>query len=281
MLANFLIGLREGLEASLIVGILVAYLVKTDRRHEIRYVWLGVAVALAVSVAFGIGLNLTQQALTFEAKEAFGGTMSLIAVGFVTWMIFWMRATARSIKGELEGRIDSALAMGPLTLAVVAFVAVGREGVETSMFTWVTGEAVADNASPYIGTVLGLTIAVILGVSIYLGAIRINLGKFFTWTGAFLVVVAAGVLAYAIHDLQEAGILPGLTNTVFDVSSTLSLDTWLGTVLKGTFNYNPAPTWLEFIAWLAYLIPVMTIFLWPSRPQVLRRPAEPRETVAS
>jgi len=281
MLANFLIGLREGLEASLIVGILVAYLVKTDRRHEIRYVWLGVAVALAVSVAFGIGLNLTQQALTFEAKEAFGGTMSLIAVGFVTWMIFWMRATARSIKGELEGRIDSALAMGPLTLAVVAFVAVGREGVETSMFTWVTGEAVADNASPYIGTVLGLTIAVILGISIYLGAIRINLGKFFTWTGAFLVVVAAGVLAYAIHDLQEAGILPGLTNTVFDVSSTLSLDTWLGTVLKGTFNYNPAPTWLEFIAWLAYLIPVMTIFLWPSRPQVLRRPAEQRETVAS
>ena len=281
MLANFLIGLREGLEASLIVGILIAYLVKTDRRHEIRYVWLGVAIALAVSIAFGIALNLTQQALTFEAKEAFGGTMSLIAVGFVTWMIFWMRATARSIKGELEGRIDSALAMGPLTLAVVAFVAVGREGVETSMFTWVTGEAVADNASPYIGTVIGLTIAVILGISIYLGAVRINLGKFFTWTGAFLVVVAAGVLAYAIHDLQEAGILPGLNNTVFNISSTLSLDSWLGTVLKGTFNYNPAPTWLEFVAWLAYLIPVMTIFLWPSRPQVLRRPVEQRETVAS
>jgi len=281
MLANFLIGLREGLEASLIVGILIAYLVKTDRRHEIRYVWLGVAIALAVSIAFGIGLNLTQQALTFEAKEAFGGTMSLIAVGFVTWMIFWMRATARSIKGELEGRIDSALAMGPLTLALVAFVAVGREGVETSMFTWVTGEAVADNASPYIGTVIGLTIAVILGISIYLGAVRINLGKFFTWTGAFLVVVAAGVLAYAIHDLQEAGILPGLNNTVFNISSTLSLDSWLGTVLKGTFNYNPAPTWLEFVAWLAYLIPVMTIFLWPSRPQVLRRPVEQRETVAS
>lgn len=281
MLANFLIGLREGLEASLIVGILIAYLVKTDRRHEIRYVWLGVAIALAVSIAFGIGLNLTQQSLTFEAKEAFGGTMSLIAVGFVTWMIFWMRATARSIKGELEGRIDSALAMGPLTLAVVAFVAVGREGVETSMFTWVTGEAVADNASPYIGTVIGLTIAVILGISIYLGAVRINLGKFFTWTGAFLVVVAAGVLAYAIHDLQEADILPGLNNTVFNISSTLSLDSWLGTVLKGTFNYNPAPTWLEFVAWLAYLIPVMTIFLWPSRPQVLRRPVQQRETVAS
>jgi len=281
MLANFLIGLREGLEASLIVGILIAYLVKTDRRHEIRYVWLGVAIALAVSIAFGIALNLTQQALTFEAKEAFGGTMSLIAVGFVTWMIFWMRATARSIKGELEGRIDSALAMGPLTLALVAFVAVGREGVETSMFTWVTGEAVADNASPYIGTVIGLTIAVILGISIYLGAVRINLGKFFTWTGAFLVVVAAGVLAYAIHDLQEAGILPGLNNTVFNISSTLSLDSWLGTVLKGTFNYNPAPTWLEFVAWLAYLIPGMPIFLWPSRPQVLRRPVEQRETVAS
>ena len=275
MFANFLIGLREGLEASLIVGILIAYLVKTDRRHEIRYVWAGVAVALAVSVAFGIALNLTKQALTFEAKEAFGGFMSLIAVGFVTWMIFWMRATARSIKGELEGRVDSALSMGALTLAVVAFVAVGREGVETSMFTWVTGEAVADDASPYIGTVLGLGVAIVLGTLIYLGAIRINLGKFFTWTGAFLVLVAAGVLAYAVHDLQEAEILPGLHNTVFDVSSTLSLDSWLGTVLKGTFNYNPAPTWLELIAYLAYLIPVMAIFLWPSRPRLRTRTEQP------
>jgi high-affinity iron transporter len=275
MFANFLIGLREGLEASLIVGILIAYLVKTDRRHEIRYVWAGVAVALAVSVAFGIALNLTKQALTFEAKEAFGGFMSLIAVGFVTWMIFWMRATARSIKGELEGRVDSALSMGAVTLAVVAFVAVGREGVETSMFTWVTGEAVADDASPYIGTALGLGVAIVLGTLIYLGAIRINLGKFFTWTGAFLVLVAAGVLAYAVHDLQEAEILPGLHNTVFDVSSTLSLDSWLGTVLKGTFNYNPAPTWLELIAYLAYLIPVMAIFLWPSRPRLRTRTEQP------
>jgi high-affinity iron transporter len=277
MFANFLIGLREGLEASLIVGILIAYLVKTDRRHEIRYVWLGVAVALLVSIAFGVALNLTKQALTFEAKETFGGVMSLIAVGFVTWMIFWMRSTARSIKGDLEGRV--ALAMGPMTLAVVAFVAVGREGVETSMFTWVTGEAVADDASPYIGTALGIGLAILLGTLIYLGAIRINLGKFFTWTGAFLVLVAAGVLAYAVHDLQEADILPGLNNTVFDMSSTLSLDTTLGTVLKGTFNYNPAPTWLEFIAWLAYLIPVMAIFLWPSRPRLLRREAQP-ETVS-
>lgn len=280
MFANFLIGLREGLEASLIVGILIAYLVKTDRRSQIRYVWAGVAAALVVSVGFAVGLNIAKQTLTFEAKETFGGTMSLIAVGFVTWMIFWMRRTARSIKGELEGRIDSALEMGALTLAVVAFVAVGREGVETSMFTWVTGEAVADDASPYIGTAVGITVAIVLGVSIYLGAVRINLGKFFTWTGAFLVLIAAGVLAYAIHDFQEASILPGLTNTVFDISSTLSLDSWLGTVLKGTFNYNPAPTWFEFVAWLAYLIPVMTIFLWPSRPRLRSRTEQP-ETVAS
>jgi high-affinity iron transporter len=279
MFANFLIGLREGLEASLIVGILIAYLVKTDRRSHIRYVWIGVGVALLVSVAFGVALNLTKQALTFEAKETFGGVMSLIAVGFVTWMIFWMRRTARSIKGELEGRIDSALEMGPITLAVVAFVAVGREGVETSMFTWVTGEAVADDATPYIGTAIGLAVAIVLGTLIYLGAIRINLGKFFTWTGAFLVLVAAGVLAYAIHDLQEASILPGLHNTVFDISSTLSLDSWFGTVLKGTFNYSPAPTWLEFVAWLAYLIPVMAIFLWPSRPRLRSRSEQP-ETVS-
>ncbi|MGH3483468.1 MAG: iron uptake transporter permease EfeU, partial [Nocardioidaceae bacterium] len=269
------------LEASLIVGILIAYLVKTDRRPQIRYVWAGVMVALLVAVGFAVCLNFAKQTLTFEAKETFGGTMSLIAVGFVTWMIFWMRRTARSIKGELEGRIDSALSMGPLTLALVAFLAVGREGVETSMFTWVTGEAVADDATPYIGTVIGLAVAITLGTLIYLGAIRINLGKFFTWTGGFLVLVAAGVLAYAVHDLQEASILPGLTNTVFDVSSVLSLDSWFGTVLKGTFNYNPAPTWLELIAWIAYLVPVMLIFLWPSRPQQLRRtPAQP-ETVSN
>jgi high-affinity iron transporter len=280
MFANFLIGLREGLEASLIVGILIAYLVKTDRRSQIRYVWTGVVVALLVSVAFGVVLNLTQQALTFEAKEAFGGIMSLIAVAFVTWMIFWMRRTARTIKGELEGRVDSALSMGPLTLAVVAFLAVGREGVETSMFTWVTGEAVADDATPYIGTVIGLAVAITLGTLIYLGAIRINLGRFFTWTGGFLVVVAAGVLAYAIHDLQEASILPGLGNTVFDVSSVLSLDTWLGTVLKGTFNYNPAPTWLEFVAWIGYLVPVMLLFLWPSRPRQPHRATTPTEAVS-
>jgi high-affinity iron transporter len=279
MFANFLIGLREGLEATLIVSILIAYLVKSDRRHEIRYVWAGVIVALLASVAFAIGLNLTKQALTFEAKETFGGVLSLIAVGFVTWMIFWMRSTARTIKGELEGKVESALSMGPMTLAVVAFVAVGREGVETSMFTWVTGEAVADDATPYIGTALGVTIAIILGTLIYFGAIRINLGKFFTWTGAFLVLVAAGVLAYGIHDLQEATILPGLNSTVFDISSTLSLDSTLGTVLKGTFNYNPMPTWFEFVAWLAYLIPVMAIFLWPSRPRMRSR-AKQRETVA-
>lgn len=277
MFANFLIGLREGLEASLIVGILIAYLVKTDRRHQIRYVWAGVTVALLVAVGFAICLNFAKQTLTFEAKETFGGTMSLIAVGFVTWMIFWMRRTARSIKGELEGRIDSALEMGPITLAVVAFVAVGREGVETSMFTWVTGEATADDASPYLGTAIGIALAIVLGTAIYLGAIKINLGRFFTWTGAFLVLIAAGVLAYAIHDFQEASILPGLTNTVFDISSVLSLDTWLGTVLKGTFNYNPAPTWLELGAWLAYLIPVMAIFLWPSRPRIRPRDVQPEK----
>lgn len=276
MFANFLIGLREGLEASLIVGILIAYLVKSDRRSQIRYVWAGVTVALLVAVGFAVGLNIAKQTLTFEAKETFGGTMSLIAVGFVTWMIFWMRRTARSIKGELEGRIDSALEMGPITLAVVAFVAVGREGVETSMFTWVTGEATAnDGPSPYIGTAIGITLAIVIGTAIYLGAIRINLGRFFTWTGGFLVLIAAGVLAYAIHDFQEASILPGLNDTVFNISSTLSLDSWLGTVLKGTFNYNPAPTWFEFVGWLAYLIPVMTIFLWPSRPRLRPRTEEP------
>lgn len=267
MFANFLIGLREGLEASLVVGILVAYLVKTDRRDLLPKVWLGVGVAVSVSLAAGALLTFGPRGLSFEAQEAIGGILSLVAVGFVTWMIFWMARTSRQLKGELEGRMDTAIVAGGGSLVLLAALAVGREGLETALFLWAAAKATDNSAQPLIGGALGLGLAVILGLLIYRGAVRMDLGKFFRWTGGLLVFVAAGVLAYGIHDLQEAGILPGIDNTAFDVSSTIPPSSWYGTLLKGTFNFSPTTTWLQLVAWIAYVVPVLTFFILTVRPK--------------
>jgi high-affinity iron transporter len=258
--ANYLIGLREGLEAALVVSVLIAYLVKTGNRRRQRPLWVGVGTAVLASVGFGAMLTYTSSNMSFQAQEAFGGSLSIAAVGFVTWMVFWMRRTARTLSSELRGRLDAALAMGSLALFLVALVAVGREGLETSLFIWSAVQATGDSSSPLAGAILGLLTAVVLGYLFYRGAIRINLSKFFTWTGAALIVVAAGVLAYGVHDLQEADWLPGLNSLAFDVSSTIPPDSWYGTVLKGTVNFTPATTWLQAIFWLAYIIPVMVLF---------------------
>ncbi len=269
MLANYLIGLREGLEAALVVTILVAYLVKTDRRHLLPRIWAGVAIAVAVSLGFGAALTFGPRGLTFEAQELIGGTLSIVAVGFVTWMIFWMARAARTISGELRGKIDDAAEGGGWSLIVVAMLAVGREGLETALFLWAatrvaTREAVGSVTptwEPLLGAALGILTAVVLGYLLYRGAIQINLSKFFTWTGAFLILVAGGVLSYGVHDLQEAGVLPGLNNLAFDVSDTIEPGSWYATLLKGIFNFSPATTWLEAAAWVLYVVPVMFLFL--------------------
>jgi high-affinity iron transporter len=263
MLANFLIGLREGLEASLIVSILVAYLVKSNRRHEIRYVWMGVAAALVLVVAVFSTVNIVFDQLSFKAQEIVGGTMSIIAAILVTWMIFWMRRTARFLKTELEGQMSAAL--GPFALATVAFVTVGREGLETAAIIWSTIIG-STTAQPFIGATLGILVAVALGFGIYRGAIRVNLGTFFTITGALLIVVAAGVLAYGVFDLQEARVLPGFSDRVFDISSTIPPDSWYGTLLKGTINFQPDPSWLQVISWVGYMIPVLWLYLRKPKP---------------
>ncbi len=265
MIANYLIGLREGLEASLVVSILVAYLVKSGRRDRLAPVWTGVLVAVALSLCFGALLTFTSGQLSFQAQEAFGGILSIIAVGFVTWMVFWMRRTARSLSKELRGRMETALAMGTGALVLTAFIAVGREGLETSLFIWSAVQATGQSTEPVLGAALGLLTAVVIGYLFYKGALRINLATFFKWTGAFLIVVAAGVLAYGVHDLQEADILPGLNSLAFDVSAAIPPSSWYGTLLKGTLNFSPATTWLQAIAWTAYIIPVFALFLWPSR----------------
>ncbi|HTW16466.1 MAG TPA: iron uptake transporter permease EfeU [Nocardioides sp.] len=282
MLANYLIGLREGLEAGLVVSILVAYLVKTDRRHLLPRIWAGVAVAVAVSLAFGAVLTYGPQTLTFEAQELIGGTLSIVAVGFVTYMIFWMAQAARSLSGELRGRIDDAAEGGRWALVVVAVLAVGREGLETALFLWSATRAGTREAGgvapptwePLLGAALGIATAVLLAWLIYRGAVSINLSRFFTWTGAFLIIVAAGVLAYGVHDLQEAGVLPGLHHLAFDVSDTVDVTSWYGALLKGVFNFSPATTWLEAAAWLLYAVPVMTLFLLGVRRRATPIPKE-------
>ena len=273
MLANFLIGLREGLEASLVIGILVAYLVKADRRDLLGPLWTGVGVAIAASLAFGAALTFGPKGLTFEAQEAIGGTLSLVAVGLITWMIFYMGRTARFLKTHLHSKLDDAVAAGRGAIVVVALLAVGREGLETALFLWAGAQATGASTRPLLGAIAGLAVAVALGWAIYRGALRLNLRVFFAWTGVFLVIVAGGVLAYGIHDLQEAGILPGLHNLAFDVSAQIPPSSWYATVLKGVFNFTPATTWLQAIGWVAYVVPTLTLFVrsvWfspaPTRP---------------
>lgn len=267
--ANFLIGLREGLEAALVVSILVAYLVKTDRRHLLPRIWLGVGVAILLSVAVTLGLGLQQRAFTFETQELIGGGLSIVAVGFVTWMIFWMAGAARTIGGELRGRIDVAAEGRSWSLVAVAFFAVGREGLETALILWSNTQAAIgrdlaptaqQTVQPLLAALAGILTAVVLGYLIYRGALTINLSKFFTWTGAFLIVVAAGVLAYGVHDLQEAAFLPGLHTLAFDVSNAIPPGSWYGVLLKGFFNFSPATTVLEASAWIAYVLPVSLLF---------------------
>lgn len=281
MFANLLIGLREGLEASLIVSILIAYLVKTKRRHEIRYVWFGVAAALGLVIAVFTFITIAFEQLSFKAQEGVGGTLSILAAALVTWMIFWMRRTARGLKTELEGEMASAVALGNGAIALVAFLTVGREGLETAAIMWST-IANAYSPQPFIGATLGIIVAIILGIGIYRGAIKVNLGTFFTITGFLLIIVAAGVLAYGVYDLQEAGFLPRLTgdvgsianlgNQVFNIESTIPADSWYGTLLKGTVNFQPNPSWLQAVCWAGYLAVILPLYL--RKPKMAATPDE-------
>lgn len=261
MTANFLIGLREGLEATLVVVLLMAYLAKTDRRHLLPRLWAGVAAAVVVSVGFGALLTFGPKGLTFEAQEAIGGGLSIVAVGLVTWMVFWMARTARTLGSDLKSRVDRSAGGTGWGLAVVAAIAVGREGLETALFLWAAAKATGESTQPLAGALLGLAVAAGLGYLLHRGVLKVNLSRFFTWTGAALIVIAGGVLSYGIHDLQEARLLPGLHSLAFDISGAVPPSSWYGTLLKGTLNFSPATTWLEAAAWLLYVVPVLFLYL--------------------
>ncbi|MFC7534869.1 iron uptake transporter permease EfeU [Actinoplanes sp. GCM10030250] len=266
MLATYLIGLREGLEATLVVSILIAFLVKADRKDRLPQVWAGVATAVALSVLFGWLLSYTSTTLLreYEQRELFEAITSILAVVFVTWMIFWMRRAARSIAGDLRGKLADALAVGSIAVAVMAFLAVVREGLETSLIFYSAVQGAGVDGGPLLALVGGILTAVAIGFLMYASAVRINLTVFFTVTGALLILVAAGILKYGVHDLQESGVLPGLNTLAYDVSGVLDPSAWYTALLTGMFNVTPTASVLEVVAWAAYAVPVLLIFLRPA-----------------
>lgn len=268
MFANYLIGLREGLEAALIVSILLAYLARVGRTELRGAVWRGVGLAVAVSVGTGALLQITHTELADRYQAAFSGVTSVAAVGLVTWMVLWMAKRSRTLKSDLEGRIDRALDGGSMALGSIAFIAVIREGLETALFLWsgATSTGNGDVAAPLVGALLGLATAVVAGLALYRGALRVNLGRLLRWSGAALVVIAAGVLSYAAHEFTEIGLLPGEDATAFDVSGVINPDGALAAVLRGLLNFRPETSWPVFLAWALYLVPVMWWFLRRSAP---------------
>ena len=258
-----LIGLREGLEAAIVVTILVAFLVKSDRRDALKWVWLGVAAAILMTVAVFLVIQFGENTISGLAAEAIAGIASLAAVAIVTTMILWMKRAAASMSGELRSDMQRALETGSMAVLALAFLAVGREGVETALF--MVGYAEAQTAWPLIGLVIGVLIAAAIAYGMYAGAIRINLAKFFKYTGVFLIVVAAGILSYGVGALQTVGWLPGLSRKAFDITSWFNWSSWYGEVIQGIFNVTPTPTVLQFSLWLAYLVIVLAIFLRPTK----------------
>lgn len=273
MFANFLIGLREGLEAGLIVGILVAYLVKSDRRDLLPKLWTGVGISIAIMLALGAVLTWGPYNLDEATQELIVGLTSIVAVGLVTWMIFWMNSHGSGLTQHLQGQVDSAMKGSAFGIVTIAVVAVAREGIETALFVWSTSKS--GGGEPALGAaVLGITTAVVLSWLIYLGLLRINLRKFFAWTGAFLIIVAAGVLSYAVGELAEVGLLPE-GEPVFTADWLNPDNGILGSIMFGIFNFSHEPTLLQLIAWAGYIVIVGAIFI----AVLLRRPQTPAPEV--
>jgi high-affinity iron transporter len=263
LFGSALIGLREGLEAAIVVTILVAFLVKSDRRDALKWAWLGVGAAIVMTMAVFLAIQYGQNTISGLGAEAIAGVASVIAVAIVTTMVLWMRKAAASMSGGLRSDMARALETGGLAVLSLAFLAVGREGVETALF--MVGFAEAKTLWPLTGLIVGVLIAVAIAYGIYRGALRIDLAKFFSYTGAFLIVVAAGILSYGIGALQTVGWIPGLSSRAFDISSWFDWSSWYGQIIQGVFNVTPAPTWLQFTGWALYLVIVLIVFLRPTK----------------
>jgi len=277
MVPAFLLGLREGIEAALIVSIVLAFLAKTGERSRFGAVWTGVGLAVVFSVAVGGALFLTGRQLEGTAEELFEGSAMVLAVGVLTWMIFWMRRQAAGIRRTLESQVGEAVASGSsLALVALAFLAVGREGLETALFLLAAATA-SGVGEALVGGVIGLAAAVAVGYGIYRGSRWFDLRTFFRISGLLLIVFAAGLLSHGVHEFAEAGLLPD-TPTAWDLSAVLPHSDGLGQWLRTLFGYSATPTVLELAVWAGYLAIALAYFLRPLPP--FPRPAPSGATTA-
>lgn len=266
MLVAFLIMLREGIEAALIVGIIATYLAQTGQRNYLGAVVGGVLLAVSLCVALGFALRFASAEFPQKQQELFEAGVGVFAVAMLTSMVFWMKSAARSIKSEMHEKIDAITGSrnAALALVVMAFLAVGREGLETVFFLFAIFEQSSGYAVP-LGAALGLAAATGVGLLIFLGGLRLNLRRFFRFTGVFIIVVAAGLLAGSLRHLHEGGLWNSLQTVVANWSEILPQDGALGTVLAGLFGYTDTPTLGEVAIYFAYLIPALFLFFLPAR----------------
>jgi len=268
MIPAFVIGLREGVEAALIVGMVAAFLARSGRRDALRAVWGGVAIAVVLCLGVGLGLDALDRALPQRQQETLEAGIALLACGVVTAMILWMRRNARALRGELEEAAGRALASGSTTaLVAMAFFAVIREGFETAVFLLAAFQQSTDPRATGSGAILGLLVAFAVGVGIYRGGVRLDLGRFFRITSMVLVVVAAGLVASALHAAHEAGIVDALQGSALDLTWLAAPGSVRGALLAGLFGIQPSPTVAEALGWALYATPMLLIVSHVPRPQ--------------
>lgn len=278
--SGLLTGLREGVEAALIVAIVLAYLVRTGNGAEAGKVWIGAITAVILSAGLGFAIYSSVGAFEEPYEQIFEGTTMLLAAGVVTWMLFWMRRAAGGIKGELQSSVDRVLvAGGAWGLAILAFTAVIREGVETALFLVGQATSAESGASAVLGgAVVGIVVAAAIGYGFYRGSRRVNLAVFFKWTGIALIFIAAGLLSHGLHEFIEIGLFGSgpLTQPAFDVSGVLSHDDGIGSILRALFGYSAHPEWLTLIVHVAYIVIVLALYLRPLPPRPAPTQAAPQ-----
>lgn len=276
MIATYVIGLREGLEAALIVGIIAAFLRQQGESRALRYVWLGVLLAVVICASIGVALQILNQDLPQRQQEMLETVVGVGAVGIVTFMIVWMRRHARGMKAELHEHAAAALASGSVwALVAMSFFAVLREGLETAVFLLAAFQAADNELAAGFGALLGILTAVVIGLGLYRGGLRINLARFFKITSVVLVVVAGGLLASAAHTAHEAAWLNSFQGQALDLSWLVVPGTVTSSLLTGMLGLQPLPTYAEVGIWLIYVIPMLLYVLWP-QPRRVHRPASAR-----
>jgi high-affinity iron transporter len=257
MIASLLIGLREGLEAAIIIGLTIGVLTKIGRREYRATVWYGVAAATFVSLGAALILQLLGARFEGRAEEIFEGLMMFLAASVLTWMIFWMQRMSRQVQQGLEIEVRSAAMRGhSWGLFGISFLAVLREGVETALFLTATAMTTSPLESLF-GGLIGILISIILGWAIFASTIRLDLHRFFQVTSTLLILFAAGLFAHGIHEFNEAGIIPGLIDPLWDINPILNEQSFVGRILQTLFGYNGNPTLTEVLAYFGYYLVIL------------------------